>query len=80
MNKSSETVLIVDGFEWQVPESDLRRLFEQIGPVLKIKVGRLSDGSPSATITMARAQDAVDAILKYDGTHYRRTVLRVKPA
>ena len=77
MKNPDGTTLILTGFEWQVPETDIRRLFEQIGEVLDLKMGKTPEGSPMATIVMAREQDAEDAILKYDGTHYRSVVLRV---
>jgi hypothetical protein len=80
LKNSSPTTLILSGFEWQVPETDIRRLFEQIGEVLDLKMGKTPEGAPMATIIMAREQDAEDAILKYEGTHYRNVVLRVKRA
>jgi len=80
LRNSGETVLFVDGFDWQVPESELLRLFQQVGDVIRLKVKKQEDGSPAAIITMASMQDAEDAILKYDGTHYRSVILRVRRA
>ncbi len=80
MHNPPKIALFVDGFDWQVPESELLRLFQQVGDVIGLKVVKQADGSPAAIIAMARMQDAEDAILKYDGTHYRSVVLRVRKA
>ncbi len=80
MKKSPENTLFVTGFDWQVPESELLRLFQQVGDVIGLKVTKQADGSPAAIITMARLQDAEDVILKYDGTRYRSVILRVRRA
>ena len=80
MIDSSEFALFVNGFDWQVPETELLRLFQQVGDVIRLKVIKQEDGSPAAIVMMARMQDAEDAILKYDGTHHRSVILRVRKA
>jgi len=78
LTNSSEFALFVNGFDWQMPESELLRLFQQVGDVIGLKVTKQADGSPAAIITMSSMQDAEDAILKYDGTNYRSVILRVR--
>ncbi len=80
MKISTEVALLVDGFDGRMPESELLRLFQQIGDVQALKSIKQADGTPAAIITMARVQDAEDAILKFDGTHYRNAILRVRKA
>jgi hypothetical protein len=74
------TTLIVEGFGPSVSESELRRLFEQVGAVASVVPIKDADGNTAAMLTMAAANDAEDAILKFDGTHFRGIVLRVRKA
>jgi hypothetical protein len=70
--------LVVEGIEDKISTAELRRLFEQVGALTSLNVATLPDGTKYGLVVMARAEDASDAILKFNGTHHRGVVMRVK--
>lgn len=73
-----EKSLIISGFDWSVPESELRRLVEQVGEISSLKFTKQPDGSAAVMVTMSNVSQAEDVILKFDGTHYRGNVIKVR--
>ena len=73
-----KNTLIVEGIEDQISATELRRLFEQVGALTAVQVSSLPDGTKVGMVVMARAEDAPDAILKFNGTHHRGVVMRVR--
>lgn len=72
------TSLIVEGLGDNIPERELRRLCEQVGVVRFVKISTRPDGSSIGLVVMGSVEEARDAILKFHGTHYRGTVMKVK--
>jgi len=77
---SSNSSVLVTNLHWEVSESDLKKLFEEVGDVSKVRIkydkaGR-SDGE--ATVVFTSRSDAQDAVDKFDGYELNGMEMKVE--